>query len=179
MTSGWTRPEEAIIFVGSLFSSRDILASAEALLTERFGEVVLCSPVLRWDHSGYYDEELGVPIRRRFLFFGPVVDTASLPDIKRQTREIEELFSVEGRRRINLDPGYVTLAKVVLASRKNYSHRIKIGTGVFAELELFYRDGRFNMMPYTYSDYRDEGVLRIFTRARGFLKKSLVNAAAQ
>ena len=86
---------------------------------------------------------------------------------------VEEMFSMEGIRKINIDPGYMTLAKVVLASRKNYSHRIYLGRGVFAEVELFYKDGIFNAMPYTYPDYRDDAFLRIFAAARSLLKKNI------
>ena len=86
------------------------------------------------------------------------------------SHDIEKTFSLDGRRQINIDPGYVTLAKVVLSSKKNYSHRIYLGKGVYGELELFYKDGRFNPLPYTYYDYRDDTVLPIFLKARDLLK---------
>jgi hypothetical protein len=87
--------------------------------------------------------------------------------------QMEKKYSVNDSRLINLDPGYLTLAKTVLASRKNYSHRINLGKGIFAELELFFRHGQFNPMPYTYADYRDKRFLGFFTTARELLKKSL------
>ncbi len=165
------RREDAILFVGSLLSESDVFDRAETLLRERFGEVLLKSPLLPWDYSGYYNDELEPPILRNFLFFKNIIDPPFLVDAKVATVEIESRLSVGGRRRINLDPGYLTLAKVVLASRKNYSHRINLGKGIFAELELFYKDGRFNPMPYTYNDYRDETFTGLFVHARKLMKK--------
>ena len=94
-----------------------------------------------------------------------------LPDIKQTVMHIEKKFSEEGKRRVNIDPGYVSLAKVVLSSRKNYSHRIYLGKLVFAELELIFKDGSFHPLPYTYTDYRDEANIRTFEEARRLLKK--------
>jgi Domain of unknown function (DUF4416) len=167
------RREDAILFVGSLFSSEDIFASVQQALTGIFGAVLFKGPALPWNFSGYYNDELQPPILRNFLFFETIIDPPCLVDAKLAALEMERKFSDKGRRLINLDPGYLTLAKVVLASKKNYSHRINLGKGVFAELELFFRNGRFNPMPYTYNDYRDKQFLDIFTWARELLKKSL------
>jgi hypothetical protein len=168
-----SRPEEAVIFVGSLFSSPGVFAAAVPMLQKRFGDTFYESPSLPWNYSSYYNEELGTPLLRTFLFFDAVVDPACLVDAKHATSELEGKFSTDGKRRINLDPGYLTLAKVVLASGKNYSHRICLAKGVFCELELFYEKGRFNPLPYTYFDYRDKAFLGIFTDARMLLKKKL------
>jgi hypothetical protein len=168
-----SRREEAVLFVGSLFSSSEVFASVIPVLRERFGESFYQSPSLAWNYSSYYDEELGVPLFRNFLFFDTVVDPLCLADAKRATSKMEEEFSTNGKRRINLDPGYLTLAKVVLASGKNYSHRICLARGIFCELELFYEKGRFNPLPYTYFDYRDKAFMKIFTDARTLFKKKL------
>jgi len=172
-----SKPDQAVIFIGSLFSSPDIYASACERLSTRFGNTFHKSPSLPWKFSSYYDKELGSPIYRNFLFFDPIIDPVSLVDAKLAAGEIEEEFSVNGRRKINLDPGYMSLAKVVLSSRKNYSHRIYLGRGVFCELELFYQDGRFNALPYTYFDYRDDLFVDIFMKARGIFKKRLEGKA--
>lgn len=167
-------PEEAILFVGTLFSSPEVFNSALAILKNRFGEgILMASPVLPWDYSGYYTSELELPIFRTFVFFERFIDPVFLVDAKLFTHETEIRLSRENRRTINIDPGYLTLAKVVLASKKNYSHRINLGKGVFAELELFYKESRFNPMPYTYNDYRDESFISIFSKARTILKKKI------
>jgi hypothetical protein len=166
------RREEAILFVGCLFSAIDVFDLAEPVLRKQFGEILFKSPFIPWNFSEYYDDELKPPILRKFLFFRDLIDPPSLVDAKLATIEIEARFSTNGKRSINIDPGYLTLAKVVLASRKNYSHRINLGRGVFAELELFYKDDRFNPMPYTYNDYRDDIFTGIFMQARQLMKRS-------
>ncbi len=166
-------PEDAVIFVASLFSSREIFDATLPKLQDLFGRPYYQSPHLPWNYSTYYNAELGTPLYRNFIFFEPIVDTETLPHAKLSVLEVEKSFEVHGKRRINLDPGYMSLAKVVLASGKNYSHRIYLGKGVFCELELFYQEGRFNPLPYTYYDYRDDLFLRFFSDARGLLKKRL------
>ena len=170
MASGKPR-EEAILFAGCLFSSKDCYEAARAALEKDLGNVLLEAPPLLWNHSDYYVKELGSPLFRTFIFFDTVVDTSVLPDIKQTVMHIEKKFSEEGKRRVNIDPGYVSLAKVVLSSRKNYSHRIYLGKLVFAELELIFKDGSFHPLPYTYTDYRDEANIRTFEEARRLLKK--------
>jgi hypothetical protein len=166
-------PEDAVIFVASLFSSQEAFTAAASKLQEQFGRSYYQSPPLLWNYSTYYDGELGTPLCRRFIFFERVVDPMSLVEAKLAVREIESELSLNGKRGINLDPGYMSLAKVVLASRKNYSHRIYLGKGVFCELELYYQEGRFNPLPYTYLDYRDDIFLAHFRKARALFKTRL------
>lgn len=165
-------PEAAIFFIGALCSSDEILAAAFHELGRQFGETLLESPLLPWDYTDYYAKELVPPVFRKFIFFERLVDASTIVDAKLAAMNVEDRFSLEGTRRINIDPGYMTLAKVVLASRKNYSHRIYLGRGVFAEVELFYRDSTFNALPYTYPDYRDQRFLGIFEEARSLLKRN-------
>lgn len=166
-------PEDAVIFIASLFSSQEVFDNAAPRLRDLFGHIYYESPPVPWNFSAYYNGELGTPLYRHFMFFENIVDPVFLVDAKLVLREIEKDFSTGGNRRINFDPGYMSLAKVVLASRKNYSHRIYLGRGVFCELELFYHDGRFNPLPYTYFDYRDDRFLKFFIQARTLLKKRL------
>lgn len=166
-------PEQAVIFIASLYSSHEIFNAAIPKLQDLFGSIYYESPPLTWNYSSYYEDEMGTPLYRHFTFFDSIADPASLVEAKLALMEIENGFSRNGKRRINLDPGYMTLAKVVLASRKNYSHRIYLGRGVFCELELFYQHGRFNPLPYTYFDYKDDSFLKFFTKARVLLKMKI------
>ncbi len=172
MESGGFR-EEAILFAGCLFASRTIYDRVLPTLKKDFGKILLETRPLPWTHSEYYAEEMGEPLYRNFIFFDTVIDTSVLPDAKLRIIELEKEFSGKGKRLINIDPGYVSLAKVVLSSRKNYSHRIYLGKLVFAELELIFKEGEFRPLPYTYTDYRDEANIRTFEKARGLLKDIL------
>ncbi len=168
------RPEESILFTGVLFSSREIFDQTLVVLKETFGDILTQSRIFPWDHSSYYAGEIGSPLLRCFVFFSRLIDTTALADFKHMACGIEAIFAdPDNRRRINIDPGYLTQAKVVLASRKNYSHRICIGKGIYAELELFFQDGKFNPLPYTYSDYKTAECVDVFQKARLLLKKMI------
>ena len=169
----------AVLFAGVLYSSDEVFFPVSRELKEIFGNTILESPPLPWDYTDYYVRELENPVHRRFLFFGRDVDASSIIDAKLKTMSLETKFSKGGKRQINIDPGYMTLAKVVLASRKNYSHRIYLGRGVFGEVELFHKAGRFNALSYTYPDYRDQALLEIFSKARALLKRSFMLSAGK
>lgn len=164
--------EEPILFVATLFSDTRVFDDVVPALTDRFGSVLFRSDILPWNYSDHYTREFGFPLYRSFLFFHEIIDPSTLADMKLVTQDMEAAWSRDGKRRINLDPGYLTLAKVVLASTKNYSHRIYIGKGIYAELALQFRNQRFITMPYTYNDYSDQLYLTMFTRVRNILKRT-------
>lgn len=162
--------ELTILFAGMLYHNRECFTRAKEELKESFGEIAMEGPAQEWNVSDYYRAELGWPITRTFIFFRDRVDPLTLPDIKLITNDIEERLSSEGRRNINIDPGYMTLSKVVLASTKNYSHRIYIGKGVFAEVSLVRVKGKYRPHLFTYKDYASEICTEIFEQARELLR---------
>ncbi len=166
-----TPPENALLLVGALFSKEDIYINALQLLEDCFGEMLMESPAIQWDFSEHYKEELGEPIFRRFIFFRELVEQDRLAAAKLKACEIENSLSVNGKRTINLDPGYLTFAKLVLASTKDYSHRIYLTDGIFAEVTLSYSKDkdRYVPFPHTYRDYYDDRYLRLFSIARALL----------
>jgi hypothetical protein len=165
--------ESGLLFIGTLYSDPDLFSRSKEILQKSFGEILFTSPPSRWDYSPYYKDEFGCPIVRQFIFFKDLIDAGNLPDIKLKTNEIEEELSLNNRRGVNLDPGYLTLAKVVLASTKNYSHRIYLGQGIYGEVTLVYQDNTFRPHLFTYRDYQDRGSIDLFVSARAILKKIL------
>ena len=163
--------EEPILFIGTLFPDKSLFNHVFPVLQDKFGTILFQSNIQPWKYSTHYNQELGSPLYRNFIFFDKIIDPSTLADIKLLTNGIEAVYSRDGKRLINLDPGYITLAKVVLASTKNYSHRIYLGKGIYAELALFYKNHQFMSMPYTYSDYKDQAYLSMFTTVRNLLKK--------
>jgi len=163
--------EEPIVFIGTLFSDKTIFDQVLPLLQDKFGNILFQSSTQPWKYSDHYNKELGGQIYRNFIFFDEIIDPSTLTDIKLLTNDIEAIYSQDGKRRVNIDPGYITLAKVVLASTKNYSHRIYLGKGIYAELALFYKNQQFIAMPYTYNDYKDQTYLVMFMKVRNLLKK--------
>jgi len=165
--------ESGLLFVGTLCSDPVFFAKSKEILQKIFGKILFASPPSPWDYSLYYKDELGWPIVRQFIFFKDLIDAGNLPAIKLKSNEIEERLSFNNRRGINLDPGYLTLAKVVLASTKNYSHRIYLGEGIYGEVTLIYQDNTFKPHLFTYRDFQDRGCIELFMSARAMLKKIL------
>jgi hypothetical protein len=168
-------PEPALLFIGALYADKDISSRSKEILKGIYGDVMFESPSWLWDYSSHYREELGWPIFRQFIFFGNIIDPAILADIKLKTNELEDGLATDGKRRINLDPGYLTLPRIVLASTKNRAHRIYLGKGIYGEVSLLYRDREGAFMPhlFTYRDYQDEKTLAVFLNARTMLKAAL------
>ncbi|NJD56484.1 MAG: DUF4416 family protein [Nitrospirae bacterium] len=164
-------PEASLLFISLLFSRRDMYSSVMPLLVSRFGNVLLESDEFSWNHTHYYDGELGTPVYRKLLFFGEPFDPLALPDIKLETNRLEASFALEGKRRVNIDPGYIMRSRVVLASAKDYSHRIYLGKGIYGEVELYYQGNQYNPLPYTYYDYRDLRCLDLFKMVRKELRR--------
>jgi len=162
--------EEPILFIGTLFPDESIFNQVIPDLQDKFGNILFQSNIQPWKYSEHYNNEMGTPLYRKFIFFAEIIDPSTLADIKLLTNGIEDVYSHDGKRLINLDPGYITLAKVVLASTKNYSHRIYLGKGIYAELALVYRNQQFITMPYTYNDYKDQTYLAMFMNVRNLLK---------
>jgi hypothetical protein len=158
--------DKTLLFVGALFSDKEYYYKTQTALQEAFGEIVMESPPSGWDYSEYYRDEMGSPITRRFLFLKQSMSPDMLSDVKLRTIDIEARFSLDGKRQINLDPGYLTPAKVVLASTKDYSHRIYLRDGIYAETTLIFKDKGYFPHVHTYTDYKDERQQRLFLLAR-------------
>lgn len=169
---GIIRPvEQVILFTAILFGNEGVFNTARERLSSALGPVDMASPVWTWSHSTYYEKEMGADLKRIFLFFERPIIPDRLSDIKLMTNEIEESLRLNTAnlpgRPINIDPGYVTLAKVALASTKDYSHRIYIGKGIYAEVTLCYQDKTYQPLPHTYPDYRSPEYISMFNTARG------------
>ncbi|MEW5726055.1 MAG: DUF4416 family protein [Thermodesulfobacteriota bacterium] len=157
--------------VVSVFSARlELIKQSAVRLEELLGPLDFAGPVLVFDQTEYYREEMGWPLFKRLLGAERLVDPGELAGIKIQALRIEEEFSREGRRAVNLDPGYLAMDKLVLATGKSAAHRIYLDRGVWADLTLIYRSGGFKDLPWTYPDYRAPETL---TALAGIRKKYL------
>ena len=151
----------------SLISSDDrLLHQVIEVLGERYGEVDFTSDILPFDFTDYYCAEMGEGLFRRFVTFDPLIPREHLVRIKQETNGIEEQFSVEGKRRINIDPGYICAEHLILATTKGYTHRPYLGEGIHADLTLIYREGKFRPLDWTYPDYASSPVREILQGVR-------------
>jgi len=145
------------------------------LLSEECGETDLQSPVYAFDvFTDYYEPEMGAGLSKFFIAFKNLQDPGLLPACKIKSNRLEEQFCLNGKRQVNLDPGYVTEAKVVLATTKDYSHRIYLTKGIFADLHLVFDKGSFRAQPWTYPDYKQELSIHFFNQLREQLRSQLI-----
>ena len=144
-----------------------------AVLEDNFGPVDMHSPVLDFSFTDYYDDEMGGRPVRYLLLFRNLIDPSALADIKTLTNELEKQFSLDGNRRINLDPGTLSLANLVLATCKDRSHRIALKDGIYGETTLIYQDHDFQRLPWTYADYSSEEVRSILRSSRARYRELL------
>ena len=143
--------------------------SLEKALSEL--ETILCSVEFRsrafdFSFTEYYLTEMGRDLKKVFVSFTGLILPERLPDLKRQTNEIEAVWSAGGKRLVNLDPGYITTAKLVLASTKDFAHRLFLADGIYGDVQLQYRHGRFRTQPWTFPDYQTDLALDFFEEVR-------------
>ena len=136
-------------------------------LTELYGPLELRSrPYSFDDFSSYYTPEMGTGQQKQFVSFVPMIAVERLPELKLTANAIEQEFVVDGKRRINIDPGYVIHGQMVLATTKAFSHRIYMGEGIFAELTYVCKGKEFYPMEWTYPDYREAFARDFFRQVR-------------
>ena len=151
------------LIVGLISNDEALLDKIVPLLEKKFkNKADFKSGVIDFAYTDYYNKEMGRNLKRRFLSFEKLVRLETIAKAKLLTNNIEKRFCVDGKRAVNIDPGYVDMAKLVLLSTKDYSHRVHIGKGIFAEVTLHYKDKRFDFWPWTYPDYKSEEYTRIF-----------------
>ncbi|RZB36705.1 MAG: hypothetical protein SRB2_01784 [Desulfobacteraceae bacterium Eth-SRB2] len=159
-------PKPAKLVIGFFLREKDLVVPVVKALTEKFGPVDIVSPRLPFNFTTYYEPEMGKPLFRRMLAFERLIKQSALSEIKRITNDLELAYLKNGKRMVNLDPGYLLRERFVLATGKNYSHRIYIGQRIYADLTLIYTKGRFMKLPWTYPDYAEQNMLINLERVR-------------
>jgi Domain of unknown function (DUF4416) len=163
------KPAKVKLLVGLLGRDREILEISREILSGRFGrEEEVMEPIpFSWTH--YYAGELGAAPLRTFVSYETWVDREFLVEAKLATNAIEMDLSRDGLRRVNLDPGYLTLGQLFLASTKDQRWRVYVRDGIFVEPTLYFQDGAFHPFPWTYRDYQSPEYRDYMARARSKL----------
>lgn len=154
------------LIMGMIYSREDVLGDAERIFSKRFGPVDFRSEPIVFDFTDYYEKEMGPGLKRRFLSFRDLIKKEELAKIKIFTDRIEKRFSIKGRRQINIDPGYISAGKLVLATVKDRQHRVYLRKGIYAEVTLRFMKGNFRPWDWTYPDYRTKTYIDIFNEIR-------------
>jgi hypothetical protein len=171
-----SNPSEAedVKLISSLFSADANLIDRVILEMEGlFGPTDWISPAFFFDRTKYYEKEMGWPLHRRFISFKILVRPQDIVEIKWKTNTLEKKESQRGKRKINIDPGYVALERLVLATGKNYTHRIYLSKGIFADLTLIFQRGSFSPLAWTYRDYGDPESIDYFNGVRERYKRQI------
>lgn len=153
-------PKPVTLICGLISNDPDLMRRAVRLLAEHGGPLELASELWPFDSTDYYELEMGEGLQRQFVSFEKMIDPGDLAHQKTLSNELERRIAYEcglpaDRRPVNLDPGYLTLSKLVLATTKDYSHRLYLREGIYAESTLHYESGRWVAWPWTYPDYAE------------------------
>jgi len=154
-----SKPSQAlpVKLIFSIFSpSGDLITDTVKRLSALYGEPDYISEQMPFDYTDYYAPEMGAKLLRRFLSMEELIRPETLPDIKLATNAIEEESAREKQRFVNIDPGYLSQAHLILATGKGYTHRPYLRDGIYADLTLIYQGKKFCSLPWTYPDYADE-----------------------
>jgi hypothetical protein len=145
------------------------------LVEQAWGPIALHSDLFDHRETNYYESTMGADLKKTFFAFQTLVDPADLPQWKTQTNEWESAYQRQSNhsepRPLNLDPGYLTEAKLILASTKDRDHRIYLRDGIFAENTLVFTKGAWQNRPWTYPDYQRPDYHQFFLRCRDYLRQ--------
>jgi hypothetical protein len=152
---GTTRsPKPVMLFMAMMYSPQAPIETILNRIDTAFGERAHHYGPVLFDFSDYYEEEMGAVLYKSYYTFSSYIDRTRLPAIKNFTNEIEQQFTNDAKRCVNLDPGYITNDKLVLATTKDFFHRLYLTDGIYAEVTLHFRKGSFRHFSWTYPDYR-------------------------
>ncbi len=159
-------PSKALLVSGIIYSPEVELNDILSTLNATFGDILLKAGPVDFTWTRYYEREMGQGLKRYFVAFDELVNQDSLPFVKLKAMALEDNWTLKGGRRVNIDPGILTLERLVLATTKNFTHRVYLGHGIYADLTLVYQKGNFSVLPWTYPDYRSQFAMDFLTRAR-------------
>lgn len=161
------KPEDVKLVVSLFTGLAGLFPEALERLQDRYGPIDLLSEPLDFNYTDYYKDEFGSGLKRKVASFENLVGPDELAKIKVAANSLEESFLTgDKKRRINIDPGILSLERFVLASRKNFAHRIYLGDGVYADLTLIYAGGSWKPLEWTYPDYKEDRLKTILTQIR-------------
>jgi hypothetical protein len=175
----WTlkKPDRVKLIIGILAADEKILNAAVDMIKAKFGACDFESEVWPFRHTEYYAQESGTEILKKFVTVEKLIAPDKLAAIKHKTNKMEmklaDMADGDLSRPVNLDPGYIEPSKLVLASTKNFSHRIYIGKKIWAEVTLIYNKGKWTTFEYTFPDHKEERYHGFFSQVRDRLVRQL------
>lgn len=160
------KPNPAKLFVAVFMNDISHFNGVAESLSKRFGAIDILSEWEDFDNTTYYEKEMGSDLKRRVIIFKDLIEQDDIADIKLFAISVENDFMGNTGRNVNIDPGYLLMERFVLATCKNFAHKIYVGKGVYADLTLVYKDGKYNTLPWTFPNYKDENMIAFISKVR-------------
>ena len=161
------KPDPAKLVISCIMNNKEDIDTIFSLFEDIFGYVDMISPWLNFTYTDYYYKEMGSPLYRKVFVFKSLIEQDDLADIKNKTNDLEQRFTINGNRSVNIDPGYLVSSRFILATGKEYSHRIYIGHKIYADLTLMYSKTKgFQTLDWTYPDYVSENMISFLSKVR-------------
>ena len=177
---GSVKTHPPVLTILAVFSqSESAIEWARNQAAREWGPVAICSEVFDFQETDYYQATMGAELRKQFFAFERLMAPERLAEFKRQTNQWETTYIKMGNspmsRPLNLDPGYLSEAKLILASTKDHAHRVYLCEGIYAEVTLHYSKHRWQHQDWTYPDYRRTDYHRFFDQCRTLLREHRKN----
>jgi hypothetical protein len=170
-------PQPAKLVISLLLNDKALFEPVARALVAEFGVSDFISAWMPFDYTTYYAAEMGSPLVRRLIGFKQLIQQEDLSAVKLTTNTIEKRYADSRGRTVNIDPGYLLLERFVLATGKNYTHRIYVGNGIYADLTLVYQNKTFKPLPWTYPDYADPQMIVVLSSMRDSYRLTLQRGA--
>lgn len=166
-------PKPVKFICGFIYTTEEIYQNTKIILEKKFGRIDFESKKIDFDFTNYYYPEMGKPLTRKFISFEKLRKPDKFVDIKLYCVKLERKFALNQCRRINIDPGYLNEAKLVLTTTKDFAHRIYLGNGVYAEVTLSYSGNDFVEFSTTFPEYRTPQSKKIFLDIRKVYRQQI------
>lgn len=172
-----SKPKPVVLFTAISSADEKAIRWGREALEDRWGPIELQSSIFNFDQTKFYQKQMGDDLRKQFVAFKNLVDPAFIVDAKLFSNQLEqeyrEIAATELNRPINIDPGYVTEAKLVLATTKDRDHRIYLDRGILAEITSYYQGHHWQTSRWTYPDYNTPLCHQFLTQCRDYLRKHM------
>ena len=167
-------PQPVKLVISLISGEEKLITVASTELSKTYGKIDFMSACIPFTMTDYYQAEMGKGLIRRFITFEDLLNPERLPEVKRHTDKIEaHHITSAGNRTINIDPGYIALYQLILATNKRFSHRLYLRNGVYADLTLIYKKKSFQPLAWTFPDYGSAKIIEILNRLRERYQKQL------
>ncbi len=158
------------LFSGVIYRETENYNRVKKMLEKDFSEIDYESNEIPFVFTNYYNNEMGTPLYRKFLSFSKKIQPEKLSGIKILTNSIESSMMIAGKRVVNIDPGYISDANVIIATAKNYYHRVPLSNGIYAHIEYVIKNKKFYFLEWTYPDFKTQEYLVFFRKLKELYK---------